>query len=81
MAEYQTAWKEFYAKPSHKVAREVITKGEASLDQQNTTGFLCLILTMSDAYVGLFKFVKESLHKPDNFVVKLGLRIDKTLPC
>ena len=37
-AEYQAAWKDFYAKPSHKMAREVITKGEATLDQQNTTG-------------------------------------------
>ena len=26
-AEYQAAWKDFYAKPSHKMAREVITKG------------------------------------------------------
>lgn len=81
IAENQTAWKDFYAKPSHKIAREVITKGKASLDQQNTTGFLCLMLTQSNASVGLFKFVKESLHEPDNFVVKLGLRIDKTLPC
>ena len=37
-SEYQAAWKDFYAKPSHMIAREVITKGEATLDQQNTTG-------------------------------------------
>jgi hypothetical protein len=41
-AEYQAAWKDFYAKPSHKMAREVITKGEATLDQQNTTGLSML---------------------------------------
>jgi hypothetical protein len=42
LAEYQAAWKDFYAKPSHKMAREVITKGEATLDQQNTTGLSML---------------------------------------
>ena len=55
-AEYQAAWKDFYAKPSHKMAREVITKGEATLDQQNTTGLSMLnansvrhrILTVQD---------------------------------
>ena len=26
-AEYQAAWKDLYAKPSHKMAREVIAKG------------------------------------------------------
>ena len=41
-AEYQAAWKDLYAKPSHKMAREVITKGEATLDQQNTTGLSML---------------------------------------
>ena len=42
VAEYQAAWKDFYAKPSHKMAREVITKEEATLDQQNTTGLSML---------------------------------------
>ena len=42
VAEYQAAWKGFYAKPSHKMAREVIKKGEATLDQQNTTGLSML---------------------------------------
>ena len=41
-AEYQAAWKDLYAKPSHKIAREVIAKGEATLDQQNTTGLSML---------------------------------------
>ena len=41
-ADYQAAWKDFYAKPSHMMARELITKGEATLDQQNTTGFSML---------------------------------------
>ena len=41
-AEYQAAWKGFYAKPSNKMAREVIKKGEATLDQQNTTGLSML---------------------------------------
>ena len=26
-ADYQAAWKDFYAKPSHMMARELITKG------------------------------------------------------
>ena len=80
-ADYQAAWKDFYAKPSHMMARELITKGEATLDQQNTTGLSMLNANSVRCLVGLFKFVKESLHEPDNFVVKLGLRIDKTLPC
>ena len=42
IAENQTAWKDFYAKPSHKIAREVTTKGEAPLDQQNATGLSML---------------------------------------